>query len=62
MPKQGKDPSKTQKLKEFVEYVISQGQDEAAKLAYAKLPPQVQQEDQGMLAQIATNQAAGGAY
>jgi phosphate transport system substrate-binding protein len=60
VPKQGKDPAKTQTLKDFVQYVVSEGQDEAAKLAFAKLPSQLQQQDQGMLAQVATSHAAGG--
>jgi len=37
IPKEGKDAAKTQTLKEFVQYVVSEGQEEAAKLAYAML-------------------------
>jgi phosphate transport system substrate-binding protein len=60
IPKEGKDPGKAQKLKDFVQYVISQGQGEAEKMSYAKLPSQLQQQDQGMLAQVAQNLAPGG--
>ena len=56
----GKRPSQNADFEHFVQYVASEGQDEAAKLAYAKLPPQLQQQDQGMLAQVATSHAAGG--
>lgn len=55
IPKEGKDPGKTQTLKSFVQYVITQGQDEAGSLAYAKLPSTLQQEDQNLLAQVGSN-------
>jgi phosphate transport system substrate-binding protein len=62
VPKEGKDAGKTQLLKTFVQYIITQGQDESTNLAYAKLPAAVQQEDQGLLAQVGgggqTNQAS----
>jgi phosphate transport system substrate-binding protein len=60
IPKEAKDSGKAQRLKEFVQYVISQGQDEGEKMSYAKLPAQLQQQDQGMLAQIAQGQVPGG--
>lgn len=62
LPKEGKDPNRTQTLKEFVQYVITQGQDEAEKLSYAKLPPQLQNADQQLLAEVAQNHAAGGIH
>lgn len=56
IPKEGKDPNKTQLLKQFVQYVITQGQDQAESLAYAKLPSSLQQQDQALVAQIGSKQ------
>jgi phosphate transport system substrate-binding protein len=56
VPKQGKDAKKTETLKQFVEYVVMQGQDEAASLFYAKLPGPLQQQDQTLLSQIGSGQ------
>ena len=62
IPKEGKDVGKTQLLKTFVQYMITQGQEQAANLSYAKLPEALQQEDQSLLAEVGsssqTNQAA----
>ena len=55
IPKEGKDPRKTQTLKNFVQYVITQGQDEAGTLAYATLPNALRLEDQNLLAQVGAN-------
>jgi phosphate transport system substrate-binding protein len=52
VPKQGKDPNKTEMLKQFVQYIVTQGQDEAESLFYAKLPPGLQQQDQNLLQQV----------
>ena len=52
IPKQGKDPAKTQVVKDFVQYIIAQGQDTAEHLYYAKLPQPLQQEDQNLLSQV----------
>jgi phosphate transport system substrate-binding protein len=62
IPKQGKDPNKTESLKQFVQYVITQGQDEAESLSYAKLPSGLQQQDQTLLAQVGSKsqQASSG--
>ncbi|MCU1307673.1 MAG: Phosphate transporter, periplasmic phosphate-binding protein PstS [Acidobacteriaceae bacterium] len=58
IPKQGKGPVKTQVVKSFVEYIVAQGQDEAEKLSYAKLPPTLQQQDQALLAQVGNKASA----
>lgn len=55
IPKQGKSPGQTQTLKEFVQYVITQGQNQAESMFYAKLPQTLQQQDQNLLAQVGTN-------
>ena len=52
VPKQFKDSSKGQTLKEFVHYIITQGQDPAGNMFYAKLPASLQEEDQNLLVQI----------
>jgi len=55
IPKEGKNAQKTQILKNFVQYVITQGQEQAGRLYYAKLPQNLQQADQNLLAQIGGN-------
>ena len=52
VPKEGKTAAKTQMIKSFVEYIVTQGQDEAAKLSYAKLSSGLQQQDQTLLAEV----------
>lgn len=39
-------------VKDFIGYAISNGQDTAGKLSYAKLPPAVQQRDQALLGEL----------
>jgi phosphate transport system substrate-binding protein len=60
VPKEAKSTAKAQVIKNFVEYIVMQGQDEAEKLSYAKLPSALQQLDQGLLAQLGgqNNQAS----
>jgi phosphate transport system substrate-binding protein len=52
VPKQGKDAKKTETLKQFIEYIVTQGQNEAEALSYAKLPSALQQLDQNLLSQV----------
>jgi phosphate transport system substrate-binding protein len=52
IPKQPKDQAKAQALQKFVQYAISTGQDQATALHYAKLPADLQQLDQQVLAQV----------
>jgi phosphate transport system substrate-binding protein len=54
VPKQGKDPNTTNTLRQFIEYIVTQGQDTAAALFYAKLPASLQQQDQALLSQLGT--------
>jgi phosphate transport system substrate-binding protein len=49
IPKEPKNPDKGKVLKEFVEYVVTQGQNEAEGLFYAKLPLPLQQQDENLL-------------
>lgn len=60
IPKQGKSPARSQLIKDFVDYIVTQGQDQAEKLDYAKLPAALQQRDKDLLAQIEgqSNQAS----
>jgi hypothetical protein len=44
----------TETLRQFIQFVVTQGQDEAESLFYAKLPPPLQQQDQTLLAQVGT--------
>jgi len=55
IPKQPKDQAKGQALQKFVQYVITSGQDISPDLHYAKLPPDLQQLDQQLLAQVAVS-------
>lgn len=52
IPRQGKDPAKQQTLKEFVQYIITDGQNSAEQLDYSKLPESLASQDQKLLAQI----------
>ena len=54
VPKEGKDPQKTETINQFVQFIVIQGQEQAESLAYAKLPAPLQQQDQTLLAQIGT--------
>ena len=56
IPKQGKDAKKTETIKQFVEFVVTQGQEQAEGMFYAKLPAPLQQQDQTLLAQIGISQ------
>jgi phosphate transport system substrate-binding protein len=52
VPKQGKDAKKTETVKQFVQFIVKQGQDQAESLYYAKLPASLQQQDESLLAQV----------
>jgi phosphate transport system substrate-binding protein len=52
VPKEPKDANKVQTLKQFFEYIVTQGQDQAESLSYAKLPANLQQQDQNLLSQV----------
>jgi phosphate transport system substrate-binding protein len=51
IPKEPKNPDKGKTLKDFVQYIVTQGQNQAESLFYAKLPSALQQQDQNLLSQ-----------
>jgi phosphate transport system substrate-binding protein len=52
VPKDGQDPNKRGDIKNFVEYIITQGQASADSLYYAKLPQGLVDQDQKLLAEM----------
>lgn len=50
VPTKGKTPAKEEMVAEFVKYIITQGQDVAETLSYAKLTPALTQRDQSLVA------------
>ena len=52
VPKQSKDAKKTQTIKDFIGYIVTQGQEEAVSLSYAKLPDALEQQNRNLLAQV----------
>jgi phosphate transport system substrate-binding protein len=52
VPKDGKDPAKSQTVKDFIQYILGDGQTSAESLSYAKLPPALQQQGQQSLNQM----------
>lgn len=55
LPKDRPSRDEQAAVRDFVAYAISTGQDSAAGLSYAKLPPFVQQQGQNLLAQLTVN-------
>jgi len=49
VPKQGKDLAKQKMVKDFVQFIITQGQNSAEGLQYAKLPQSLAEQDQKLL-------------
>lgn len=56
VPKQGKSPAKAQVVKEFVQFIVTQGQNSAESLQYAKLPQSLADQDQKLLGEIGSGQ------
>jgi phosphate transport system substrate-binding protein len=52
LPKQAKDDARGQIVKQFAEYIITQGQNSAGLLQYAKLPQSLSAQDQKLLAEL----------
>jgi phosphate transport system substrate-binding protein len=52
VPKQAKDDHKARAVKGFVQYIITDGQNPAEQLHYAKIPVSLQQIDQQLLQQV----------
>ncbi|MGB6133829.1 MAG: phosphate ABC transporter substrate-binding protein PstS [Acidobacteriaceae bacterium] len=55
VPKDGADQAKRAALKEFIQYIITDGQATAGTLSYAPLPDSVKQYDQQQLQQLTAN-------
>lgn len=58
VPKQGKDPAKEQTVKDFVQFIITQGQNSAEGLQYSKLPQSLEEQDQKLLGEVGGGQQA----
>ena len=56
VPKQGKSPEREQMVTEFIQFIITQGQNSAEGLQYAKLPQSLEQQDQKLLGEIGGGQ------
>lgn len=52
VPKQARNQAKGQIVKDFIQYIITQGQNSAQSLQYAKLPPSLAEQDQKLLGEI----------
>ncbi len=55
VPKQGKSAAREQTVREFVQFIIGQGQSSAEGLAYSKLPESLVSQDQKLLAEISAS-------
>jgi phosphate transport system substrate-binding protein len=55
IPKDGKDAQKRAALKQFIQYVVTDGQQAASELNYAPLPDAVKQQDAHALSQLTVN-------
>jgi len=55
IPKDGKDAQKRVALKQFIQYVVTDGQQVAGALSYAPLPEAVKQQDAHALSQLTVN-------
>jgi phosphate transport system substrate-binding protein len=55
IPKDGKDAQKRAALKQFIQYVVADGQQVAGELSYAPLPDAVKQQDAHALSQLTVN-------
>ena len=52
LPKQAKDDARGQIVKQFAGYIVTQGQDSAEGLQYARLPESLAEQDQKLLAEL----------
>ena len=52
IPKTAKDPSKGKIVKDFVQYIVTTGQNSAESLSYAKLPSGLAEQDQKLLGDV----------
>jgi phosphate transport system substrate-binding protein len=56
VPKQGKDAQKETLVKQFVQFIITQGQSSAEGLEYSKLPQSLAEQDQKLLDEVGGGQ------
>jgi phosphate transport system substrate-binding protein len=61
IPTQPKSPEKARFVADFVQYIVTQGQDVAATLDYAKLSPALQQNDQDQIARLKSQPSSSAA-
>jgi len=54
VPKNGSNQQKRTELRDFIQYVLTTGQDSADALHYSKLPASLQQQDQALLNEVQT--------
>lgn len=54
VPKQPKSPERGKVVMEFIQYIVTQGQNQAEALFYARLPDALQQHDQSLLSEGST--------
>jgi phosphate transport system substrate-binding protein len=60
VPKQGRNPAKQAIVKQFVQFIITEGQSSAEALEYSRLPESLAQQVQKMLGEIGSGQQASG--
>ena len=60
VPKQGRNPEKQAMVKQFVQFIITEGQSSAEALEYSRLPESLAQQVQKMLGEIGSGQQASG--
>jgi phosphate transport system substrate-binding protein len=58
VPKQGRDPAKQAIVKQFVQFIVTEGQASAETLQYSKLPESLAQQVQKLLGEIGGGQQA----
>jgi hypothetical protein len=54
VPKQGKTPQREEIVKDFIQYIITNGQAAAEGLQYAKLPESLVSQDDKLLGELQT--------
>jgi len=62
LPKQAKDDARGQIVNQFAEYIITQGQDSAEGLQYARLPQSLAEQDRKLLAELPSGGQQSSSY
>jgi phosphate transport system substrate-binding protein len=55
VPKDGSEAKKRQTLKSFIQFIVTDGQNSAEQLEYAKLPPALVDRDQNLISEMQVN-------